>query len=152
MKLQKKAWIEIYKLLSYIVTNNVNGIKKFEKASSSLHPWKLMSVVKNVLIVNSWQILLNCLVMFSCLHLTSACIQVSLLCTGFPQLCTVNSKSCLLRFDWLFQTFWHWRALLSRRTEPDSLWPERAKLIRIFDSSGQRWPFVWADGGIKAVL
>ncbi len=37
MKLQKKASIEIYKhsLLSYIVTNNVNGIKKFEMASSS---------------------------------------------------------------------------------------------------------------------
>ncbi len=40
MKLQKNALIEIYKhsLLSYIVKNNVNGIKKFKMSSSSFAP------------------------------------------------------------------------------------------------------------------
>ncbi len=55
----------------------------------------------------------------------------------------MNSKSHLLRFDWLFQTFWHWRELLSCCTEP-----EHAILTRIFESSGPRGPFVWADGRI----
>ncbi len=43
----------------------------------------------------------------------------------------MNGKSRLLHFDWLFQTFWHWWALLSRCTEP-----EHAKLIRIFEWNG----------------
>ncbi len=58
------------------------------------------------------KILLNCLVMFSCLHLTSARIQVAL--------SSVNSKSRLLHFDWLFQTFdideRFWAAALSQST------------------------------------
>ncbi len=59
--------------------------------------------------------------MFSCLHLTSACIQVVRSSTS------ENGNSRLLCFDWLFQTFWHWRVLLSRWTEP-----ENAILIRFF--------------------
>ncbi len=41
--------------------------------------------------------MLNCLVMFDCLHLTSACIQVTP-----SQHASVNRKSSLLHFDWLF--------------------------------------------------
>ncbi len=57
---------------------------------------------------------------------------------------SVNGKSRLLHFDWLFQTFWHWQVLLSRYAET-----EHAKLIIIFEWSG---PFVWADGRIYAHL
>ncbi len=39
-----------------------------------------------------------------------------------------NVKSRLLHFDWLFQTFWHWPALLSRCTKPWACW--------IIDSNG----------------
>ncbi len=77
-------------------------------------------------IVNGWQILLHCLVMFSCLHLTSARIQVA------RSSASVNSKFRLLHFDWLFQTFRHWRALLNRCTEP-----EHARLIRILNEVGR---------------
>ncbi len=78
--------------------------------------------------------------MFSCLHLTSdsACIHVS--CSS----ASVNGKSRLLHFDWLFQTFWHWQVLLSRYAKT-----EHAKWIIIFEWSG---PFVWADGRIYAHL
>ncbi len=64
--------------------------------------------------------------MFSCLHLTSACIQVVRSSTS------ENGNSRLLCFDWLFQTFWHWRVLLSRWTEP-----ENAILIIFFDEVGR---------------
>ncbi len=99
--------------------------EKFEMASSSSHPWKLMSGI------NSWQTLLNCLVRFSCLHLTSARIQVA------RSSASVNSKSHLLRFDWLFQTFWHWWALLSCCTEP-----ERAKLEFLRANRLGQWSYI----------
>ncbi len=80
--------------------------------------------------------------MFSCLHLTSACIQVVRSSTS------ENGNSRLLCFDWLFQTFWHWRVLLSRWTEP-----ENAILIIFFDEVGRRpGPFVWANGRIYVHL
>ncbi len=80
--------------------------------------------------------------MFSCLHLTSACIQVVRSSTS------ENGNSRLLCFDWLFQTFWHWRALLSRWTEP-----ENAILIIFFkEVSRAARPFVWANGRIYVHL
>ncbi len=84
-------------------------------------------------IVNGWQILLNCLAAYILPQLAFKSCAAQL----------VNSKSRLLHFDWLFQTFWHWGALLSRCTEP-----KHAKLIRIFE-----WrPLVWADGRIYVHL
>ncbi len=57
-----------------------------------------------------------CWIVSSCL---AAYILPQVLCSS----ASVNGKSRLLHFDWLFQTFWHWQVLLS--CYRCSRWPVR---------------------------